>query len=181
MHLWRPWIVVGLLAAAAGQAAVVYKWIDADGVVHYSDQPAPGAEKIAMGASSERSGTSFGAKNVTATIAAPKKAPSSPQDYTQFEIASPVPDETFTGNAPVNAHLNLNPSLLPNHAITWYLNGSPVADQSSESVNITLKDLARGSYSIAATVVDSESGESRSTEGVTFYVREPSMLSPQHK
>jgi len=180
MHLWRLWIVVGLLATAAGQAAVVYKWIDADGVVHYSDQPAPGAEKIATGVSSARSGTSFGA-NVTATIAAPKKAPSSPQDYTQFEIASPVPDETFTGNVPVNVHLNLNPSLLPNHAITWYLNGSPVANQSSESVNITLKDLARGSYSIAATVVDGVSGESRSTEAVTFYVREPSMLSPQHK
>ena len=25
---------------------MIYKWIDADGVVHFSDQPVPGAEKI---------------------------------------------------------------------------------------------------------------------------------------
>ena len=34
------------LAAFAGQAAVIYKWTDAQGVVHYSDQPVPGAQKI---------------------------------------------------------------------------------------------------------------------------------------
>ena len=38
------------LASFAGQAAVVYKWTDSDGVVHFSDQPVPGAEKITTGA-----------------------------------------------------------------------------------------------------------------------------------
>ena len=38
--------MLACLATFAGQAAVVYKWTDADGVVHYSDQPVPGAEKI---------------------------------------------------------------------------------------------------------------------------------------
>ena len=45
----------GLLSAAsrillrtpfAAQGRVVYKWIDAEGVVHFSDQPVPGAEKV---------------------------------------------------------------------------------------------------------------------------------------
>ena len=46
MHPRRLWIVLGLLTAVAAQSAVIYKWTDANGVVHYSDQPVPGAEKI---------------------------------------------------------------------------------------------------------------------------------------
>ncbi len=180
MHLWRLWIVFGLLAAFAGQAAVVYKWTDADGVVHYSDQPVPGAEKIVTDAGPGRSGTSFGA-TLPATNVPAKNGLSSPQDYTQFEIAAPVRDETFTGNAPVNARLSLSPPLLPNHTVTWYLNGAPVDNQSSDAVSITLNELPRGTYTIMASVADRDSGESRSTEAVNFYVQAPSLLSPQHK
>ena len=43
--------MLAALAAFAAQAAVIYKWTDADGVVHFSDQPVPGAEKIYTGAS----------------------------------------------------------------------------------------------------------------------------------
>ncbi|MGP0088234.1 MAG: DUF4124 domain-containing protein, partial [Steroidobacteraceae bacterium] len=46
MHLLRRSLALGLFAAVVAQAAVVYKWTDADGVVHFSDQPEPGAEKI---------------------------------------------------------------------------------------------------------------------------------------
>ena len=50
MHLCRYMDRVRLLGARRrarfrGASAVVYKWIDADGVVHFSDQPVPGAEK----------------------------------------------------------------------------------------------------------------------------------------
>ena len=61
MHLRRMWIGLGLFAAlAAGvatHAAVVYKWVDADGVVHLSDQPVPGAERIVTESGPGRSAT----------------------------------------------------------------------------------------------------------------------------
>ena len=40
--------VARLRAAArcAAVAATVYKWVDENGVVHYSDQPHPNAQKI---------------------------------------------------------------------------------------------------------------------------------------
>src|SRR5262245_55426506 len=38
--------VVAILLAAGATAATTYKWVDKDGVTHYSDRPAPGAEKI---------------------------------------------------------------------------------------------------------------------------------------
>ena len=46
MHPRRLWILLGLLTAVTAQTAVIYKWTDANGVVHYSDQPVPGAERI---------------------------------------------------------------------------------------------------------------------------------------
>jgi hypothetical protein len=45
MHPLRPWIVLAAFAAFAAQAAVIYKWTDANGVVHYSDQPVPGSRE----------------------------------------------------------------------------------------------------------------------------------------
>src|ERR1700691_2015689 len=34
------------LACSIALAATVYKWVDDDGVVHYSDQPHPNAQKL---------------------------------------------------------------------------------------------------------------------------------------
>jgi hypothetical protein len=178
-HL-RFWIAFGTLAAFAGNAAVIYKWTDAQGVVHYSDQPVPGAERLEVGPA-PRVGT-FGEKPPAAqnrTVAKP--TPTKPADYTQLAISSPAPEQVFFGDDQVNAHLNLDPGLLPNHSIAWYLNGSVLTEQSPEAVSVVLKQLARGAYTLSATVSDSVSGESRNSESVTFYVREPSALSPQHK
>ena len=35
-----------LLVCSVALAATVYRWVDEDGVVHYSDQPHPNAEKL---------------------------------------------------------------------------------------------------------------------------------------
>jgi hypothetical protein len=178
MHPWRPWILLATLASFAGQAAVVYKWTDSDGVVHFSDQPVPGAEKIYTGAS-----------NTAVSVPTDQKAGSTADtektagalDYAEFSIASPSPEQTFFGDNPVNASLALSPSLKPGQIVTWHLNGTDVADQGATATTITLPRLDRGTYSIGATVTDPVSGQSRSTNEVTFYVRQPSELSPQHQ
>ena len=48
------------------------------------------------------------------------------------------------------------------------------------ATQFALPHLDRGTYAIAATITDS-SGQSQSTPSVTFYVRQPSALSPQHR
>src|ERR1700683_1832119 len=35
-----------LIASATAYSATVYKWVDDNGVTHYSDQPHPGAQKL---------------------------------------------------------------------------------------------------------------------------------------
>jgi hypothetical protein len=175
MHLRRLWIASGLFVAFAAGAAVIYKWTDADGVVHYSDQAVPGAEKMTI------SGAVNGS---TATHSTAPQAPASKSPgglaFTSINIDSPAPEEVFFGDNAVPVHLNLEPALQPGQTITWHLNGKQL-DQAADSVGFTLPIMPRGTYVIAATVIDPESGQSQSTNSVTFYVRQPSELSPQHK
>lgn len=41
----RKLLLIALLAACSVQAAEVYKWVDANGIVHYSDAPPPADAK----------------------------------------------------------------------------------------------------------------------------------------
>jgi hypothetical protein len=170
--------VLAALASFAGQAAVVYKWTDSDGVVHFSDQPVPGAEKIYTGASNTAQSVPTGQN--AGSSADTEKGPGA-LEYAEFSIASPSPEQSFFGDNPINASLALSPGLRAGQIITWRLNGAEVGNQGSAATAITLPHLDRGTYTIGATVTDPASGQSRSTDEVTFYVRQPSELSPQHQ
>jgi uncharacterized protein DUF4124 len=178
MHPWRSWIVLASLAAFTGQASVIYKWTDSDGVVHYSDQSVPGAEKIYTNAAS-RPGSSESSPD-SHPSGGPQKAGSGVGSYIQFSITSPTPDQTFFGDEPVSVHLAIDPALKAEQTLTWHLNGKELDDQ-GPATSFTLPHLDRGTYIIAATLTDTNTGESRTTESVSFFVRQPSALSPQHK
>ena len=169
------------LAAFAGQAAVVYKWTDSGGVIHYSDQPVPGAEKIFTSGSPTPGGSALSARAANPGVPAPKKNVAPGLDYSQFAITSPVPDQTFFGDDVISVHLAVEPGLKPGQTVTWHLNGKQLDDQAPTATQFTLPHLDRGAYALAATVTDQSTGESLSTDSVNFFVRQPSELSPQHK
>jgi hypothetical protein len=175
MHLWRLWIALGLLAAFAAGAAVVYKWTDADGVVHYSDQAVPGAERIVT---SSASANGIGGRTAHAPgSAAPAKAPSR-LDNKVLAIESPAKEQVFFADEIVPVRLGLDPGLKPDQEIIWNLNGSALTDQGPNALNFALPTLPRGTYVIAATIKDTATGETQTTDSVTFYVRQPSELEP---
>ncbi len=169
--------MLAALAAFAAQAAVIYKWTDADGVVHFSDQPVPGAEKISTGATNTAISGSPG--NAEASAEGQEKAGA--LDYAEFSITSPTPGQTFFGDETISANLGLTPSLKGGQTVTWHLGGAEIGDQGPTATAITLPHLDRGTYTIDATVTDRATGQSRSSDSVTFYVRQPSELSPQHQ
>jgi hypothetical protein len=181
MNPWRPWFLLATLAAFAGQAAVVYKWTDSDGVVHYSDQPVPGAQKI-FTATSALAGTVSGERPTAPPPGSNSTRNVAPSlGYEQFSITSPAANQTFFGEDVVAVHLALDPNLKPEQTITWHLNGKQLDDQGPTATQFALQHLDRGAYVIAATITDQRTGESLSTESVTFFVRQPSELSPQHQ
>jgi len=105
-------MALGLLIAFSVQAAVIYRWVDADGVVHYSDQASPGAEKIVTATSS--SGSVAGPRPSTgSTPQMPQQAAQKGLNYSEFSISSPVADQSFFAEDVVAVHLTLSPSLVP--------------------------------------------------------------------
>jgi len=183
MHTCRSWIVVGACASwlvpFAAQALVVYKWTDAQGVVHFSDQPVPGAEKVLTSSAPGHAGIMVGQNAVPGTAATPKTE----KDLSgaKISIVSPAPEQTFTGGESVPVSLVVDGDMKPAWTVVWTLNGAQVQGQSPGATSFTLTDLARGVYTIEATVTDASTGESKAADAVTFNVIRPSVLSPQHK
>jgi hypothetical protein len=182
MHRCRSWILLGAWAAClapmSGPAMTVYKWTDAQGVVHFSDQPVEGAEKIITSSGPGHNGIMA---ESTPTPAKPETKKKQTLADAQINISSPSPEQTFTGGENVPVRLSMTPALGPGQQITWTLNGAQVQNQAPDALEITLPDLARGVYTVEATVSDPATGESKSTDPVTFNVLRPSVLSPQHK
>jgi hypothetical protein len=165
----------------AAHALVVYKWTDAQGVVHFSDQPVPGAERVVTTGAPQHAGI-LGQSASTSPVA-PSPAPKTDKTLSAAKIAivSPAPEQTFTGEQSVPVSLSLDPDLKPSWTVVWTLNGAQVPGQTSTTTQFTLTDLARGIYTIEATVTDAGTGESKSADAVTFNIVRPSLLSPQHK
>jgi hypothetical protein len=184
MHPRRSWILVGACASwlvpFAAQALVVYKWTDAQGVVHFSDQPVPGAERVLTSSAPDHAGILGQTAPGSAT---PQTKPKTDKTLAAARIAisSPAPEQTFTGGETVPVSLTADPDLKPSWTVVWTLNGAQVQGQAPTATSFTLTDLARGVYTIEATVTDSSTGESKSADAVTFNVMRPSVLSPQHK
>lgn len=44
----RTFTLLGMLALSLSVQANVYKWVDKDGKVHYSDKPQPNAEVVEL-------------------------------------------------------------------------------------------------------------------------------------
>ena len=184
MHSCRSWILVGACASwlvpFATQAVVVYKWTDAQGVVHLSDQPVPGAEKVLTSSAPGHAGI-MGQTTASSTAPAPKPKADKTLSAATIRIASPAPEQTFTGGDSVPVSLSVDGDLKPSWTVVWTLNGAQVQGQTPTTTTFALTDLARGVYTIEATVTDVATGETKSAEAVTFNIMRPSLLSPQHK
>ncbi|MDE2306263.1 MAG: DUF4124 domain-containing protein [Gammaproteobacteria bacterium] len=169
MHLWRTLLAVGVLAAFAARAAPIYKWTDASGVVHYSDQPGPGAKQITVDVDLVHTAPVQGP--VDSGPAAPP-----PAAYAHFVIDSPTREQSFFSEA-VPVHLTMQPALQPGHELHWTLNGKPLVAHAGQQ-QFSLPDLPRGEFTLTATVIDAGSNRTLNTDSVTFYEHRPSILNP---
>src|SRR5690242_11919661 len=94
------------LAASAVMGDALYKWVDAQGNVHYSDKPQPGAQKITL-----PHVTTFTAPTPADLPAPQPDANAQPQEaaFTRFEITNPAQDETLWNVQEVTVSLAVEP------------------------------------------------------------------------
>lgn len=169
-------VVFGILLAAAA-SATTYKWVDRNGITHYSDRPEPGAVIVDL-----QPAQAFDAP-ATSTPGARTTARSAQAitvvQYDQLDLWKPSNDEVFvnTGNT-VPVRLRLAPELQEGHTIWLYLDGKRVDGQPGNADSFELSDVVRGTHTLNAVVADTNGKSVISSQTVTFHLRQPSTLAP---
>ena len=172
-YAWLVGLVLAAGAAAAG-AATFYKWVDEHGVTHYSDTPGPGAERLQVG-----SAQSFHAAPVPSGGSQPSKPAAAARDgYTHVAIIAPLDGAVFINEGgKVQVSAAVEPALITGHQIWFVLDGSRLEGQSPTATAVSL-DLPRGTHNVAVSITDANGTEVASSTGVSFTVRERSILTP---
>jgi Domain of unknown function (DUF4124) len=141
--------LLSMLVVLSAGAAEMWRWKDADGVMHYSDRPVPGAERIDV-RSSQKSTGEF-TPNAPEPVAPLETAATR---YTRCAVASPVNDQVFNAVRTVAVSLAIEPGLSSDHQLQVILNGSPYTGWPKDALSHTLENMNRGSYTLSARVLD---------------------------
>lgn len=172
-----PTIALCLVSTSA-LAATVYKWVDANGVTHYSDQPNPQATAVEVqGAQSYGSSNSSAATTSAPTSSPAADAPPEPA-YSECVLYQPENDEVFQNTSVVSASIRISPDLQPGHRIAVALDGRRQENVVATPTEFTLRDVERGTHTLFFAVEDRQANQLCRSSVVTFHVRQPSLLSP---
>ncbi len=154
--------------------AEIYKWVDAEGTVHYSDKPVANAKPADLPTLQ-----GLDEQKVTQPVVSPtSKAKTDVNSGPDVAIIRPLPEETFRdGRGLVSAQAAISPALAPDQALVYYLDGSATAVSPTKQTSIQLQGIARGEHQISVAVVAGGREITRSP-AVVFYMKPPSVLSP---
>ena len=159
-------------------SAQLYKSVDEQGNIVYSDTPTPGAEQLTppplstvksrpAPASPDATDTKLG----DAVVEEPTKK--SPTKYTKFSIVQPNNDDTIWDNSgAVPVALQLEPALDTEngHSIWVYVDGQAVV-RKSQSLVQPLSNLDRGTHKIRAEIRDEKRKTLKRTKNITVHLK----------
>jgi hypothetical protein len=149
--------------------AAVYKWVDEEGNVVFSDRPRDGAEEVKL-------------PEVSTYTPAPLPVPEEPAPaqgeapgYPQLTIEEPAADATIwdaQGNVPVQLTLKPELDTTAGHKIRITIDGVKQA-QESTNPRFVLTNVARGTHTLQVSVIDADGKVLTSSDPVTFHLHRP--------
>lgn len=154
--------------------ARVFKKIQPDGTVVYSDEPSPGAEEIEVKPLPSYNLPPVKPSSTPRTV---KLSPPEEEEkgYKSFAITSPTHDSTINhGSGIFSVTLSSKPSLKEKHKIQVMLDGKPVGPASRSSV-FNLSNVDRGMHTLTAKIVDEKGKPLISSQPVTIHMRRPTV------
>ncbi|HLV77818.1 MAG TPA: DUF4124 domain-containing protein [Marinobacter sp.] len=165
-------LITGFFLLATGAHAEVYRHVDDQGNVSFSDEPMAGSETVRI-------------KPVT-TITLPKPEVVRETDelirevqreganYNSLSFAYPENNQAFhSGSGDVTFQVNSSPGLKPGHKYEITLDGQPVGQSTSGSV--TVNNIDRGTHRAGVHIVDQQGVQVKTGPSVTFTVHRPSV------
>jgi hypothetical protein len=164
----------GLCSIAS--AADVWKWVDAKGVTHYSDQPIPGAIKIEIR---------------TGNVVEPRSAAPPPDDsasddsraaagrYRNLQIVQPQSNQVFVNTGgQVTVEIHMEPQIQSPHTVGLLLDGRLVTGFPLNTLVYALTGVPRGTHNVTAVIKDQSGNPIHESVPVEFTVRQESIAQP---
>lgn len=180
---WARPLVAGLVSLAClgflslsaladdGGRTTVYRWVDEQGVVHYSDQPHPNAQKLEISGAQTFSALP---PPQSSTAAAPATAQPAGPAYDRCSIAQPTDQQTLMNVYRTTAVVQTSPALRPGDQVRLFVDGKQMAGAGT-SFSFPVD---RGQHSVQAVIEDSTGQIVCETSSVTFFVHQPSLQNP---
>ena len=166
---YLPYLV--LLLAMPLMAANIWKWRDANGVVHYSDQPVAGAEQVNLQAP-----TTYTAAPVPAATSSSSSS-SAAFSYTNVEIWKPSAELTIANTVGVvSVAARVEPQLNSEHHLALYMDGRLIPGFPPQGMEYEITEVERGEHSLTLAVLDAKGNQITLSSPVRFYVQQPSIL-----
>ena len=158
-------LLLSFLPSQAQTSSKIYKTVDENGNVSFSDQP-----------SAQSSEVEISTPNI-AQAAQPRPAKQADntapeQGYQSLEITRPS-NETMIPNGlvPLNVLAKISPSLQPGHQLQLTINGS--VHSTSSNGNFRVESLQRGQHKLQVTVIDDSGQPLKTSAIVSVFARRP--------
>ena len=164
-------ISLALLTTSSLFAGEVYRVVNEDGEITFTDSPAANvkAEALDMPKTNIAVAPPPSAKKTTEGEAAEDDVA-----YTSARIVKPSNNATIPpGQREVAVQLAFKPSLQPNHLVQLYIDGQKQGSPSASS-SFTITSLSRGQHSVRAEVIGADKKRKITTQTVTINVKQNS-------
>lgn len=162
------------LVCTVALSATVYRWVDENGVTHYSDQPHENAEKVHVAA--PQTFQAPPAPRVTPQQTAQQAKPPGP-GY-QCQVTAPANDDTFPNAQSVTTSVQVAPALQPGDQVFLLMDGARVPNFPTQGGSFTISPIDRGQHTLQAVVQDASGKMLCQSPNVSFTVLQPSVLNP---
>ncbi|MDO6443861.1 MULTISPECIES: DUF4124 domain-containing protein [unclassified Marinobacter] len=166
-------IIAGLSLLVAGPAAAeVYRNVDAQGNVTFSDEPSKGAEAVKV--KPVTTITLPKPQNVRETDKLREEVEREGSIYESVSFSYPEDEQAFhSGSGDVRFEMRSTPGLEAGHKYEVTLDGQPVGQSSSGTV--TVSNVFRGTHEAGIHIVDSNGVQIKTGSSIRFTVHRPSV------
>lgn len=174
----HKWLISIMLFGSTAQAAPVYRWVDENGQVTYSDRPGPGAVVIELSTSAPS--LDAGPSSPPGQQSAMEPQPPAVADYETLAVLQPASRETLWGTAGrVEVSIGISPDLQPSHSLALYMDGE-LAEFGAHATGFAVENVPRGEHTVEAVILDEVDRELLRSEPVTFFVQQTSIHYPRN-
>ena len=167
-------LLIGALSVSSAEAAV-YKKVDADGNVSFSDVPDKSAQIVNVTPISTIPAMSPDLINKTLGKTDTPTAVAVDMSNYVLTINSPTPEQTFNrAEDAFAANVTVKPELRDGDKLVLLVDGKPPANAKQENPTVHTAEMDRGSHQFEARIVSAR-GKILTSKSVTFFVQQASV------